>query len=47
MSIFNETETKNWKYFLFKKKYPLWIYTIIVGLAAIIVYVLLMAKISP
>lgn len=43
----DETLKSDWKYFLFKKKYPLWIYTIILGLVAIFIYVWLIVKISP
>ena len=35
----DNTIKNNWKYFLFKKKYPVWVYTIILSICAIAMYI--------
>ncbi|MCK4448049.1 MAG: hypothetical protein KAW56_13335 [Candidatus Marinimicrobia bacterium] len=37
----NEVEKKDWRYKLFKKRYPAWIYTVALLAAALIIYFIL------
>lgn len=32
-------EMKGWKYYLLKKRYPAWIYAVVLGLFAVIIYI--------
>ena len=32
-------EQKGWKYYLFKKRYPPWIYTVVLAICAIAIYI--------
>lgn len=35
----SDTEEKGWKYFLFKKRFPIWIYIIIMLVCAVAMYI--------